>query len=103
VYIICPLVEDSDFLGAKSVEAEYARLQTTIFKHRRIGLLHGRMKPAEKDQIMLDYKAGKYDILVSTTVVEVGVDVPNASVIMIEAAETIWPSAVAPIERQGRP
>lgn len=87
VYIICPLVEDSDFLGVKSVETEYARLQTTIFKHRRIGLLHGRMKPVEKDQIMLDYKAGKYDILVSTTVVEVGVDVPNASVIMIEAAE----------------
>ena len=87
VYIICPLVEDSDFLGVKSVEAEYERLQKTIFKHRNIGLLHGRMKPADKDKIMLDYKAGKYDILVSTTVVEVGVDVPNASVIMIEAAE----------------
>ena len=87
VYVICPLVEESDVLGVKSVETEHERLNSSVFKHRSIGLLHGRMKSAEKEQVMQDFIDKKYDILVSTTVVEVGVDVPNASIIMIEGAE----------------
>ncbi len=87
VYVVCPLISESDKLGVKSVEAEAARLKQTVFKHRRLGVLHGRMKPAEKDSIMSKFKQGKIDLLVSTTVVEVGVDVPNASVMLIEGAE----------------
>ena len=86
-YVICSLIDDSEASDKKSVEAEYKKLKNSIFGHRNIGLLHGRMKPAEKEQVMDDFKARKYDILVSTTVVEVGVDVPNASVIMIENAD----------------
>lgn len=87
VYVICPLVEESDKMGLKSVTAEYELLQKTVFKTRRIGLLHGRLKPEEKEAIMSDFNDGNLDILVSTTVVEVGVDVPNATVILIEGAE----------------
>lgn len=87
-YIICGLIEDSALNDKKSVETEYQRLRRTIFAHRAIGLLHGRMKAAEKEQVMNDFKAGKYDILLSTTVVEVGIDVPNATIIMIENADT---------------
>lgn len=86
-YVICSLIDDSESSDKKSVEAEYKKLKNSIFGHRNIGLLHGRMKPSEKEQVMSDFKARKYDILVSTTVVEVGVDVPNATVIMIENAD----------------
>lgn len=86
-YVICSLIADSSESDRKSVEAEYKRLKNSIFGHRSIGLLHGKMKPAEKEQVMQEFKDKKYDILVSTTVVEVGVDVPNATVIMIEDAE----------------
>lgn len=86
-YVICSLIAESTENDRKSVEAEYKRLKNSIFGHRSIGLLHGKMKPAEKEQVMQDFKDKKYDILVSTTVVEVGVDVPNATVIMIEDAE----------------
>lgn len=87
VYVICKLIEDNPENEVKSVEAEYKRLKNSIFGHRRIGLLHGKLKPAEKEQVMQDFKDKKYDILVSTTVVEVGVDVPNATVMMIENAD----------------
>ena len=87
VYVICPLIEESDVLGVKSVQAEHERLNTTIFKHRKIGLLHGRMKSAEKEAVMDKFAKGAFDILISTTVVEVGVDVANATIIMIEGAE----------------
>jgi len=87
VYVICPLIEESDVLGVKSVEAEHERLNTTIFKHRKIGLLHGRMKSLEKEAVMDKFAKGLFDILISTTVVEVGVDVANATIMMIEAAE----------------
>lgn len=87
VYVVCPLVEDSDVLGVKSVTTEYARLQQTVFAHRRVGLLHGKLKPAEKEKILGQFVSGRLDILVSTTVVEVGVDVPNATVLIIEGAE----------------
>jgi len=86
-YVICSLIDESDTSDKKSVEAEHRKLKNSVFGHRTIGLLHGRMKPDEKEQVMSDFKAGNYDILVSTTVVEVGVDVPNATVIMIENAD----------------
>lgn len=86
-YVICSLIDDSELSDKKSVETEYRKLKNSIFGHRSIGLLHGRMKADEKEQVMDDFKAKKFDILVSTTVVEVGVDVPNASVIMIENAD----------------
>lgn len=86
-YIICSLIDDNPDNDLKSVEAEFKKLKNTIFTHRSISLLHGKMKPADKDQTMQDFKDKKYDILVSTTVVEVGVDVPNATLIMIENAD----------------
>lgn len=87
VYAICSLIEENPENEVKSVQAEYKRLKNSVFGHRRIGLLHGKMKPAEKDEVMRDFKEGTYDILVSTTVVEVGVDVPNATIMMIENAD----------------
>ena len=87
-YIICSLIDDSVLSDKKSVEKEYQKLRRTVFAHRSIGILHGRMKPSEKEQVMADFKSKKYDILVSTTVVEVGVDIPNATVIMIENADS---------------
>jgi ATP-dependent DNA helicase RecG len=86
-YVIAPLIDESTDSDKVSVEAEYKKLQNSVFGHRRIGLLHGKMKPAEKEQVMTDFKAEKYDLLVSTTVVEVGVDVPNATVMLIENAD----------------
>ncbi len=86
-YIICKLIDESLTNDAKSVETEYRRLKNSIFGHRRIGLLHGRMKPNEKEAVMLAFKDHELDILVSTTVVEVGVDVPNATVMIIEDAD----------------
>lgn len=87
VYVICSLIEENPDNEVKSVQAEYKRLKNSVFGHRQIGLLHGKMKPAEKDEVMQDFKNKKYDILVSTTVVEVGVDVPNATCILIENAD----------------
>jgi len=86
-YVICRLIDDNPANEAKSVEMEYRRLQNSVFGHRRIGLLHGRMKPADKDEVMRQFLAHDIDILVSTTVVEVGVDVPNATAMMIEDAD----------------
>ena len=86
-YVICSLIDDNDQLEAKSVQAEYKRLNVGPFKHRRIGLLHGKLPPAEKEAVMQAFKKHELDILVSTTVVEVGVDVPNATVMIIEDAD----------------
>lgn len=86
-YIICSLIEDNPDNDIKSVQAEFKKLQNSIFKHRKIGLLHGKLKPEEKESVMQQFSDGNLDILVSTTVVEVGVDVPNATVIMIEDAD----------------
>lgn len=86
-YVICSLIDDNPDNEIKSVEAEYKLLNTGPFKHRRIGLLHGKMKPVDKDSVMTDFASGKLDILVSTTVVEVGVDVPNSTVMIIENAD----------------
>ncbi len=86
-YVVYPLIEESETLAAKAatIEAEY--LQKEIFPQFKIGLLHGKLKNDEKERIMADFKNKKYDVLVSTTVVEVGVDVPNATVMLIENAE----------------
>lgn len=86
-YVICSLIDDSPDNDVKSVEAEYKLLRKGPFKHRKIGLLHGKMKPGEKDVVMNEFSRGEIDILVSTTVVEVGVDVPNSTVILIENAD----------------
>ena len=86
-FIICPLVEESDKIAAKAAVEEYKRLQEHIFPDLRLGLLHGRMKSSEKDATMARFAQGELDILVSTAVVEVGIDVPNATVMLIEGAE----------------
>jgi ATP-dependent DNA helicase RecG len=86
-FIICPLVEESESLSAKAVTAEYERLSREVFPRRRVGLLHGGMKPAEKDAVMRRFRDHDLDILVATSVVEVGIDVPNATVMVIEDAD----------------
>lgn len=87
VYVVCPLINDSDVLGVKSVTAEVNRLQKGPFAHRPIAVIHGRMKADEKASIMDQFGSGQLDILVATSLIEVGVDVPNATVMIIEAAE----------------
>jgi len=87
VYVVCSLIEENTDNEVKSVESEYKKLKNSIFKHRKIGLLHGKLKTEEKNIVMDNFSKGLIDILISTTVVEVGVDVPNATVILIEDAE----------------
>lgn len=86
-YIVYPLIDESETLSAKAATIEAEKLQQEIFPQFKIGLLHGKLKNDEKEEVMKDFKDGKYDILVSTTVVEVGVDVPKATVMVIENAE----------------
>jgi ATP-dependent DNA helicase RecG len=86
-FVICPLIEESDTLELKSVLAEYEHLQTEIFPNLKVGLLHGKMKAQEKDNIMQQFKDKQIDILVSTSVIEVGIDIPNATIMIIEGAE----------------
>ena len=85
-FIIYPLVEESEKSELLAATQEHARLQKEVFHKLKLGLLHGRMKPDEKDAVMLAFRDRQYDILVSTTVVEVGVDVPNATVMLVEGA-----------------
>jgi ATP-dependent DNA helicase RecG len=86
-FIVYPLVEESERSEAKAAVEEHARLQETIFPSLRLGLLHGRLRSEEKDAVMRAFAAGALDVLVATSVVEVGIDVPNATVILIEGAE----------------
>ena len=86
-YIVYPLIEESETLSAKAATIEKEKWQNEVFPDYKIGLLHGKLKNDEKDEVMEKFKNKEYDILVSTTVVEVGVDVPNATVIVIENAE----------------
>jgi len=86
-YVICSLIDGNPDNELKSVQTEFKRLDQAIFKHRKIGLLHGKMKSSEKEEVMRQFSVGEIDVLVSTTVVEVGVDVPNATVILIEDAD----------------
>lgn len=87
IYMVCPLVEESDKLLAEAATELAKKLQEKIFPNLRVGLLHGKMKNKEKDQIMEKFRHGSLDILVSTTVIEVGVDVPNSTVMIIENSE----------------
>jgi len=87
VYVVFPLIEESEKMDLKAAIASYEKLQSGIFSDFSVGLLHGRMKSTEKEQVMSDFKAGKLQVLVSTTVIEVGVDVPNATIMLIENAE----------------
>ena len=85
-FIIYPLVEESEKLDSKAAVEEFERLKSEVFVNLNVGLLHGRMKPDEKDNIMTQFRDKEFDVLVSTTVIEVGVDVPNATVMVIEGA-----------------
>lgn len=86
-YVVCPLIEESEKLDLKAAQEVHKRLKNDIFEDLNVGLLHGRMKPDEKEKTMREFRAGKTHILVSTTVIEVGVDVPNATVMIVEHAE----------------
>jgi len=85
-YWVCPLIEESDMLNCQAAEASYQALSEAL-PNFLIGIVHGRMKPTQKEQAMKDFKDGRTNVLVATTVIEVGVDVPNASLIIIENAE----------------
>lgn len=86
-FIICPLIEESDKLKVKSVLKEAEKLKSQVFPELKVGILHGRMKPQEKDEIMTGFRKGSLDIMIATTVIEVGIDIPGVTVILIEDAE----------------
>ena len=86
-YVVCPLVEESERVQARSASDEFERLQREVFPDVRLALLHGQMKPADKEAAMAAFRRGEVDVLVATTVIEVGVDVPNATVMVIEDAD----------------
>ena len=86
-FVVCPLVEESEALQARAATAEFERLRTTEFREHRVVLLHGQMRPREKAEAMASFAAGGADVLVATSVIEVGIDVPNATVMLVENAE----------------
>jgi ATP-dependent DNA helicase RecG len=86
-FILCPLIEESDAIVAQAAVVEYERLSQEVFSDLRVGLLHGRLASLEKDTAMESFRSGKLDILVSTPVIEVGIDIPNATVMLIESAD----------------
>jgi ATP-dependent DNA helicase RecG len=86
-FIICPLIEESEKVEAKAAIEEYQRLSEGVFSDLSVGLLHGRMSSSEKEEVMSRFRAGELDILVSTSVIEVGIDVPNATIMLIEGAD----------------
>ena len=86
-FIICPLIEESEILEARAATTEYERLSREVFPDLRLGLLHGQMPGPDKEKVMRHFRSGELDILVSTSVVEVGIDVPRASVMIVEGAE----------------
>jgi len=86
-FIICPLIDESEVLEAKAATTEYERLSREVFPDLKLGLLHGQMRGEQKEEVMRSFRSGEIDILVSTSVVEVGIDVPKASVMMVEGAE----------------
>ena len=94
VYIVCPAIEDAGGSGLNAVKSYYEDIAKTCLPDRRVGLMHGKLKPKEKAEVMDDFKSGRLDALVSTTVIEVGVDVPNATVMVIENAERYGLSAL---------
>ena len=94
VYIVCPAIEDDPNTDLNAVKTYFTDTAQALLPHRRLGLMHGKLKPKEKAAVMADFKEGKLDVLVSTTVIEVGVDVPNATVMVIENAERYGLSAL---------
>ena len=94
VYIVCPAIEDTGGSGLNAVKSYYEDIAKAYLPDRRVGLMHGKLKPKEKAEVMDDFKSGRLDALVSTTVIEVGVDVPNATVMVIENAERYGLSAL---------
>lgn len=94
VYIVCPAIEDAGCSGLNAVKSYYEDIAKAYLPDRRVGLMHGKLKPKEKAEVMDDFKSGRLDALVSTTVIEVGVDVPNATVMVIENAERYGLSAL---------
>jgi ATP-dependent DNA helicase RecG len=86
-FVVCPLVEESDVLQARAASAEFERLRTTEFAGERVELIHGQLPTADKQRAMKAFAEGEADVLVATSVIEVGIDVPNATVMLIEAAE----------------
>ncbi len=86
-YVVCPLIEDSETSQARAAEGEAERLQRVELKGYRVGLLHGRLRPADRRELMSRFKAGELDVLVATTVIEVGVDVPNATIMIVQEAD----------------
>lgn len=87
VFVLCPLIDPSDVLGTKSVKQEFELLKKNIFPDLRIGVLHGKMKSEAKEHIMIDMKEGRIDILIATSVIEVGIHISNASCMIVEGAE----------------
>jgi len=86
-FLICPFVEESEIIQAKAAVVEYEHLSQEVFPDLKLGLLHGRMPATKKDEVMRRFRSGELDILVSTPVVEVGIDVPNATVMLVESAD----------------
>lgn len=101
-YVISPLIEESEALDLKNAIALEEELIAYFGDRARIALLHGKMKGEEKEAIMQAFKQGEIDLLVSTTVIEVGVNVPNATVMIIMDADLLWFEPIAPVERSGR-
>src|SRR5206468_13038526 len=86
-YVVCPLIEESETSQARAAEAEAERLRRAELRGYRVGLLHGRLRPAERRELMARFKAHELDVLVATTVIEVGVDVPNATIMIVQEAD----------------
>ena len=101
-YVVYPLIDESEKLDLKAATAMFEELRDRIFPKHRVGLLHGKMKPDEKESTMRAFVAGEIEILVSTTVIEVGVDVSNASTMVIEHAERFRSFTASPSSRPSR-
>ena len=86
-YVVCPLIEESETSQSRAAEAEAGRLRRAELRDYRVGLLHGRLRPAERRELMAQFKARELDVLVATTVIEVGVDVPNATIMIVQEAD----------------
>lgn len=98
-YIVCPLVEQNDEINAKAVMQVAEKYKNEIFRKYRVEYIHGKMRPKEKDLIMSEFKQGKIDVLISTTVIEVGVNVPNANIMIIESSQRFRPCCTSSIKR----
>ena len=102
-FIVCPFIEESETLATvKSTKAEFEKLKE-IFTSFKLGLLHGKLKAKDKEQIIAKFRAGEYDILVSTPVVEVGIDIPSATIMVIEGSRAFRPGPIASTPGQSRP